>query len=146
PGIRDLRGLHGSVVRIRVAVAGELRPDHRQAPGRYPGAAVGGGRSARVRPGLAALEPPGPRDVPVDLLPHRVRVAVPRLPVRHRGPPVTPGTARQDGGHRCRERAEDRQGANMSRLTRADLDALPTYVPGRTVPGAIKPPNNPVPH
>src|SRR5437762_1256887 len=34
----------------------------------------------------------------------------------------------------------------MSRLTRADLDALPTYVPGRTVPGAIKLASNEVPY
>jgi histidinol-phosphate aminotransferase len=31
-------------------------------------------------------------------------------------------------------------------LTRADLDALPTYVPGRTVPGAIKLASNEVPY
>jgi len=34
----------------------------------------------------------------------------------------------------------------MSRLTRADLDALPTYVPGRTVPGAVKLASNEVPY
>jgi histidinol-phosphate aminotransferase len=34
----------------------------------------------------------------------------------------------------------------MSRLTRADLDALPDYVPGRTVPGAIKLASNEVPY
>ncbi|MBT8228060.1 MAG: histidinol-phosphate transaminase [Dactylosporangium sp.] len=34
----------------------------------------------------------------------------------------------------------------MTRLTRADLDALPTYVPGRTVPGAIKLASNEVPY
>ncbi|GAA1822450.1 histidinol-phosphate transaminase [Luedemannella flava] len=33
----------------------------------------------------------------------------------------------------------------MSRLTRADLDALPAYVPGRSVPGAIKLASNEVP-
>ena len=31
-------------------------------------------------------------------------------------------------------------------LTRADLDALPAYVPGRTVPGAIKLASNEVPY
>jgi len=31
-------------------------------------------------------------------------------------------------------------------LTRADLDALPTYVPGRTVPGAVKLASNEVPY
>jgi histidinol-phosphate aminotransferase len=34
----------------------------------------------------------------------------------------------------------------MTRLTRADLDALPAYVPGRTVPGAIKLASNEVPY
>ncbi len=34
----------------------------------------------------------------------------------------------------------------MRRLTRADLDALPSYVPGRTVPGAIKLASNEVPY
>ena len=34
----------------------------------------------------------------------------------------------------------------MSRLTRADLDALPSYVPGRSVPGAIKLASNEVPY
>lgn len=34
----------------------------------------------------------------------------------------------------------------MSHLTRADLDALPNYVPGRTVPGAIKLASNEVPY
>jgi histidinol-phosphate aminotransferase len=34
----------------------------------------------------------------------------------------------------------------MSRLTRADLDALPDYVPGRNVPGAIKLASNEVPY
>jgi histidinol-phosphate aminotransferase len=34
----------------------------------------------------------------------------------------------------------------MSQLTRADLDLLPTYVPGRTVPGAIKLASNEVPY
>jgi histidinol-phosphate aminotransferase len=34
----------------------------------------------------------------------------------------------------------------VSRLTRADLDALPTYVPGRSVPGAIKLASNEVPY
>jgi histidinol-phosphate aminotransferase len=34
----------------------------------------------------------------------------------------------------------------MTGLTRADLDALPTYVPGRTVPGAIKLASNEVPY
>jgi histidinol-phosphate aminotransferase len=34
----------------------------------------------------------------------------------------------------------------MSRLTRPDLDALPNYVPGRTVPGAIKLASNEVPY
>jgi histidinol-phosphate aminotransferase len=34
----------------------------------------------------------------------------------------------------------------MSRLTRADLDALPSYVPGRTVPGAVKLASNEVPY
>ena len=34
----------------------------------------------------------------------------------------------------------------MSHLTRADLDALPTYVPGRAVPGAIKLASNEVPY
>ncbi|HEX6501179.1 MAG TPA: histidinol-phosphate transaminase [Micromonosporaceae bacterium] len=34
----------------------------------------------------------------------------------------------------------------MSRLTRADLEALPNYVPGRTVPGAIKLASNEVPY
>ncbi len=34
----------------------------------------------------------------------------------------------------------------MSPLTRADLDALPSYVPGRTVPGAIKLASNEVPY
>jgi histidinol-phosphate aminotransferase len=33
-----------------------------------------------------------------------------------------------------------------ARLTRADLDALPAYVPGRTVPGAIKLASNEVPY
>jgi histidinol-phosphate aminotransferase len=33
----------------------------------------------------------------------------------------------------------------MTRLTRADLDALPAYVPGRAVPGAIKLASNEVP-
>ena len=33
----------------------------------------------------------------------------------------------------------------MSHLTRADLEALPAYVPGRTVPGAIKLASNEVP-
>lgn len=34
----------------------------------------------------------------------------------------------------------------MSRLTRPDLDLLPTYVPGRSVPGAIKLASNEVPY
>lgn len=34
----------------------------------------------------------------------------------------------------------------MSRLTRTDLDALPAYVPGQTVPGAIKLASNEVPY
>jgi histidinol-phosphate aminotransferase len=34
----------------------------------------------------------------------------------------------------------------MSRLTRADLDALPSYVPGRSIPGAIKLASNEVPY
>jgi histidinol-phosphate aminotransferase len=34
----------------------------------------------------------------------------------------------------------------MSRLTRPDLDALPAYVPGRAVPGAIKLASNEVPY
>jgi histidinol-phosphate aminotransferase len=34
----------------------------------------------------------------------------------------------------------------MSRLTRADLEALPSYVPGRTVPGAVKLASNEVPY
>src|SRR6266508_3039435 len=34
----------------------------------------------------------------------------------------------------------------MRRLTRADLDALHSYVPGRTVPGAIKLASNEVPY
>jgi histidinol-phosphate aminotransferase len=34
----------------------------------------------------------------------------------------------------------------MSRLTRSDLDALPSYVPGRTVPGAVKLASNEVPY
>jgi histidinol-phosphate aminotransferase len=34
----------------------------------------------------------------------------------------------------------------MTRLTRADLDALPAYVPGRNVPGAIKLASNEVPY
>jgi histidinol-phosphate aminotransferase len=34
----------------------------------------------------------------------------------------------------------------MSKLTRADLEALPSYVPGRTVPGAIKLASNEVPY
>jgi histidinol-phosphate aminotransferase len=34
----------------------------------------------------------------------------------------------------------------MTRLTRADLDALPSYVPGRTVRGAIKLASNEVPY
>jgi histidinol-phosphate aminotransferase len=34
----------------------------------------------------------------------------------------------------------------MSRLTRADLDALPSYVPGRAVPGAVKLASNEVPY
>ncbi|MCW2640643.1 MAG: histidinol-phosphate aminotransferase [Dactylosporangium sp.] len=34
----------------------------------------------------------------------------------------------------------------MSRLTRLDLDALPDYVPGRNVPGAIKLASNEVPY
>src|SRR5215210_5398282 len=34
----------------------------------------------------------------------------------------------------------------MTRLTRADLDALPNYVPGRTVAGAIKLASNEVPY
>jgi histidinol-phosphate aminotransferase len=34
----------------------------------------------------------------------------------------------------------------MSQLTRADLDLLPTYVPGRSVPGAIKLASNEVPY
>jgi histidinol-phosphate aminotransferase len=34
----------------------------------------------------------------------------------------------------------------MSRLTRPDLDALPDYVPGRNVPGAIKLASNEVPY
>jgi histidinol-phosphate aminotransferase len=34
----------------------------------------------------------------------------------------------------------------MKRLTRADLDALPAYVPGRSVPGAIKLASNEVPY
>lgn len=34
----------------------------------------------------------------------------------------------------------------MSRLTRTDLDALPSYVPGATVPGAIKLASNEVPY
>jgi histidinol-phosphate aminotransferase len=34
----------------------------------------------------------------------------------------------------------------MSRLTRADLDTLPAYVPGRTVPGAVKLASNEVPY
>jgi histidinol-phosphate aminotransferase len=34
----------------------------------------------------------------------------------------------------------------MTRLTRADLEALPSYVPGRTVPGAIKLASNEVPY
>jgi histidinol-phosphate aminotransferase len=34
----------------------------------------------------------------------------------------------------------------MSRLTRADLDALPNYVPGRAVPGAVKLASNEVPY
>ena len=34
----------------------------------------------------------------------------------------------------------------MTRLTRADLDALPAYVPGRAVPGAIKLASNEVPY
>jgi histidinol-phosphate aminotransferase len=34
----------------------------------------------------------------------------------------------------------------MRRLTRPDLDALPSYVPGRTVPGAIKLASNEVPY
>jgi histidinol-phosphate aminotransferase len=34
----------------------------------------------------------------------------------------------------------------MTRLTRADLDALPAYVAGRTVPGAIKLASNEVPY
>jgi histidinol-phosphate aminotransferase len=34
----------------------------------------------------------------------------------------------------------------VTRLTRADLDALPAYVPGRTVPGAIKLASNEVPY
>jgi len=34
----------------------------------------------------------------------------------------------------------------MSRLTRADLDALPAYVPGRSAPGAIKLASNEVPY
>src|SRR5262249_42684049 len=36
--------------------------------------------------------------------------------------------------------------ADMTRLTRADLDALPAYVAGRTVPGAIKLASNEVPY
>jgi histidinol-phosphate aminotransferase len=34
----------------------------------------------------------------------------------------------------------------MTRLTRPDLDALPSYVPGRTVPGAVKLASNEVPY
>ncbi|MBN1171240.1 MAG: histidinol-phosphate transaminase [Micromonosporaceae bacterium] len=34
----------------------------------------------------------------------------------------------------------------MTRLTRSDLDALPAYVPGRSVPGAIKLASNEVPY
>jgi histidinol-phosphate aminotransferase len=34
----------------------------------------------------------------------------------------------------------------MSQLTRPDLDQLPSYVPGRTVPGAIKLASNEVPY
>jgi histidinol-phosphate aminotransferase len=34
----------------------------------------------------------------------------------------------------------------VSRLTRADLDALPSYVPGRAVPGSIKLASNEVPY
>jgi histidinol-phosphate aminotransferase len=34
----------------------------------------------------------------------------------------------------------------MSQLTRSDLDLLPTYVPGRSVPGAIKLASNEVPY
>jgi histidinol-phosphate aminotransferase len=34
----------------------------------------------------------------------------------------------------------------MSRLTRADLDALPSYVPGRAVPGAVRLASNEVPY
>jgi histidinol-phosphate aminotransferase len=34
----------------------------------------------------------------------------------------------------------------MSRLTRSDLDALPSYVPGRSVPGAVKLASNEVPY
>ncbi len=34
----------------------------------------------------------------------------------------------------------------MSRLTRPDLDALPAYVPGRTIPGSIKLASNEVPY
>jgi histidinol-phosphate aminotransferase len=34
----------------------------------------------------------------------------------------------------------------MTRLTRADLEALPSYVPGRTVPGTIKLASNEVPY
>jgi histidinol-phosphate aminotransferase len=34
----------------------------------------------------------------------------------------------------------------MSRLTRPDLDALPDYIPGRSVPGAIKLASNEVPY
>jgi histidinol-phosphate aminotransferase len=34
----------------------------------------------------------------------------------------------------------------MGRLTRADLDALPAYVPGRSVPGAVKLASNEVPY
>src|SRR4029079_19799223 len=35
---------------------------------------------------------------------------------------------------------------SMTRLTRADLDAIPNYVPGKAIPGAIKLASNEVPY
>src|SRR6185503_5474434 len=96
-------------------------------------------------------ESDGLRHAALDLR-DRFHLPVRRLPVRGHRPTAAPGVARQVGGdgrgqrQRPATRREARRIPMTRRLVRADLDALPSYVPGRAVPGAIKLASNEVPY
>src|SRR5262249_37139354 len=98
----------------------------------------------------APLEPARPAGPALHLLRDRLRPAVRRRHLAGLRRPVAPGVPRPVGRHRGRpQRTEELSTHPWSRtmnLIRADLDALPSYVPGRTVPGAIKLASNEVPY